>query len=110
VDGATGRIRGEGMAQSWEQVLSLLRDALADADMAAEAASTGPPSGASSGTGLIAVTGRRGADRSPRVDAELRMAGIGEGHPSLYVAGDPTRNADGVAGREGRLQRPEGRP
>jgi hypothetical protein len=109
VDGASGRIRGEGLAQSWEQVLSLLRDALADADVAAEALST-PPSAASSITGLIAVTGRRGADRSPRVDAELRTAGIGGGHPSLYVAGDPTRNGGGVAGREGRPQRRAGRP
>jgi hypothetical protein len=35
VDGATGDVRSEGAAMSWEQVASLLRDALLDEELAA---------------------------------------------------------------------------
>jgi hypothetical protein len=71
VDGASGLIAGEGTAEAWPQVHSLLRDALLDAHAAAE------------GNG-------GGAARSNRVDDELRSAGIGAAHPSLYGPGDPT--------------------
>ncbi len=64
VDGASGEIHGEGAASAWEQVASLLGDALADAEDL-EWSPSGP-------------------ERSARIDAELARAGIGPGHPSLY--------------------------
>jgi hypothetical protein len=71
VDGSTGTVAGEGTAERWPQVLSLLTDATEDA--AAE---------------VVAGTGRSGPARARRIDDELRLAGIGPGHPSLYSA-DP---------------------
>jgi hypothetical protein len=71
VDGDTGTIAGEGRAETWPQVLSLLRDAAWDGD----------------GRGAWS---RRGVARQGRVDAELEVAGILPGHPSLYQAGDPS--------------------
>jgi hypothetical protein len=62
VDGAVDAVVGEGSAGSWAQVTSLLGQALAD----------------------------KAADRNGQTDegfvsdAELRRAGIGPGHPSLY--------------------------
>ena len=58
VDGAAGRVRGEGAAQSWRQVSGLMAQALADA--------------------------KAGDDREARADAELLAAGITPGHESLY--------------------------
>jgi hypothetical protein len=92
VDGPSGQIAGEGTAEAWPQVGSLLRDALADAALADEALAldrtgqraNGPP------TGNGGPTGNSGAARSGRVDEELRAAGIGPAHPSLYRAGDPS--------------------
>jgi len=72
VDGASGHVHSEGTAGSWEQVLSLLQDALLDA---------GP--------------GREGdgsAERIRRADTELAAAGIHPGHPSLW-GNEPTRDA-----------------
>ncbi len=66
VDGQSGRVLGEGAAASWQQVSSLLGQAVADAEAAAH------PS----------QRGRRG--REQRVDRELIAAGIEPGHPSLY--------------------------
>jgi hypothetical protein len=77
VDGASARIAGEGTAEAWPQVSSLLRDALLDAELAAK------------GNGSSRAAGGAAA-RSGRVDDELRAAGIGPAHPSLYGAGDPT--------------------
>jgi hypothetical protein len=67
VDGPTGRVRGEGTATSWPQVASLLRDAIADAELRGAGAAADP------------------AARLARADAELASAGIGPGHPSLYA-------------------------
>jgi hypothetical protein len=61
VDGPTGRIVGEGSAHTWDQVVSLWSQALAD-----EAA-------------------RRGGGEA-RADRELLEAGIHRGHESLYPA------------------------
>ena len=61
VDG-NGELAGEGTAQRFEQVISLLADAVADV-----AAASGP------------------ADRALRAERELRSAGIGPDHPSLYA-------------------------
>jgi hypothetical protein len=68
VTGQDGTIAGEGSAQTWDQVLSLVRDALLDA-------------GESGGT--------RGPERFARADSELAAAGIDADHPSLYEADDP---------------------
>jgi hypothetical protein len=77
VDGRSGEVHGEGAASGWEQVASLLRDALDDAATADRA------NGA----------GGSGRERASRVDRELDAAGIGPGHPSLYPgpAGDRDR-------------------
>jgi hypothetical protein len=94
--GGSGLIEGEGVAEAWPQVLSLLRDALDDADAAAGkvAASTGNGTKPSSPSNHRAA-GQRGADRERRVDQELRAAGIGLGHPSLYEPGDPATESNG---------------
>ena len=75
VDGPTGRIAGEGAAEAWAQIVSLVRDALADA-RAPE--------------GTAAPPGSNGRSRASRADQELLAAGIAPDHPSLYEAGDPT--------------------
>jgi len=75
VDGASGQITGEGTAEAWPQVISLLRDALMDVEMA-EARDRPRPTG--------------GSGRSSRIDDELRTAGVGTAHPSLYGPGDPS--------------------
>jgi hypothetical protein len=76
VDGESSTIVGEGAASNWEQVTSLLENALADA-------------------GLLDRQGRRkrgmvwkpraDAEREARVDRELLAAGITPGDPRLYV-------------------------
>jgi hypothetical protein len=58
-----GRVQGEGSASGWEQILTLLRDATADA------------------------AHHNGGDDVERV---LGAAGIGPGHPSLYPKGPPS--------------------
>lgn len=58
-----GRVQGEGSASGWDQILSLLRDARADA--------------------------RERAGSGDDVDQVLAAAGISAGHPSLYPAGRP---------------------
>jgi hypothetical protein len=67
VDGRSGQIVGEGTATAWPQVMSLILDAFTDVEMASKAA-----------------RGSGSRDRSARVEEELRAAGIGPGHPSLY--------------------------
>ena len=62
-----GFVAGEGAATGWEQLASLLRDALEDARLA----------------------GGGGEERARRMDSALAGAGIGPGHPSLYPAGAP---------------------
>ena len=64
VDGGADRIVGEGAAQGWPQLESLLQRALRDGEM--------PVPGAPAGKG------QRG-----RADAALEAAGIHPGHPSL---------------------------
>jgi hypothetical protein len=65
VDGS-GQMAGEGTAQRFDQVLSLLADAVSDA---ADADRRGSP------------------ERAMRVERELEAAGIGPDHPSLYTGG-----------------------
>jgi hypothetical protein len=77
VDGGSGEVHGEGAASGWEQVASLLRDALDDAATAERAA----------------ASGATGPERASRIDRELAEAGIGPGHESLY----PERDREGKA-------------
>jgi hypothetical protein len=91
VDGRTGTIIGEGTASGWRQVISLIRDAFADAALAAEAIQTRGVDG------HPARGAHRSADRARRAEAELLAAGIGPTHPSLYERthepGDDRANA-----------------
>jgi hypothetical protein len=76
----SGNVLGEGTAESWPQVSSLLRDAMDDAAIAA-------------GVGRVPASP---AERLRRADLELASAGIGPGHPSLYgMTGDPADTTDG---------------
>jgi len=70
VDGSTGTVQGEGTAASWTQMIGLMRQAVADARSPA----------------------RRSVDSGPgelQADEELRKAGIGPGHESLYPGSQP---------------------
>lgn len=79
-----GRVTGEGSATTWPQVRDLMAQGVADSeDARAAAGRTGP--GALVGEGL----GRGERDSLPRMDGELRAAGIAPGHPSLYESPDP---------------------
>jgi hypothetical protein len=76
VDGPTGAIVGEGAAMTWEHLVGMMEQALADA-------------------GLSTRKGRRrryddGRAREARADRDLLSAGIEPGDPSLY----PTIDAD----------------
>jgi hypothetical protein len=63
VNATTGRVAGEGTAATWEQVVSLVSRAAADARRA-----------------------RVGGRGEERIDEELTAAGILPGDPSLYPA------------------------
>ncbi len=79
VDGAAGRVAGEGSATTWEQVVRLCRDASADRSAAVRrhaAAGHGGPEDRGDG-----------AHREARADRELAAAGILPGDPSLYPVG-----------------------
>ena len=67
VDGPSGRIVGEGAATSWEQVTSLLGQALGDTKRRRSRAHVNDD-----------------AAREARANRELAAAGIHPGHPSLY--------------------------
>jgi len=77
VDGATGRVQGEGTGMSWEQVAGLLAQATGDrAYLVAD--TSGRP-----------VKPESDVEREARVDRELLAAGVLPGDPSLYPAGPP---------------------
>jgi hypothetical protein len=82
VDGAAGRVSGEGSATSWQQVLRLVTQASADREIA---------------LGRRQHTGG-GAYREARADRELAAAGILPGDPSLYASLDELAD-DGSQGR-----------
>ena len=71
VSGRTGRVVGEGSASAWHQVVRLVGEAGTDLDLAARRAA-----GEDRGDG---------AHREERANRELLSAGIGPGHPSLFV-------------------------
>jgi hypothetical protein len=85
VDGPSGRITGEGAAEAWPQIVSLVRDALADREMVRTSETNGGEANGTRGGG-----GTNGMARQGRADGELKAAGVGPGHPSLYGPGDPT--------------------
>jgi hypothetical protein len=76
VDGPSGQVHSEGTATNWDQVLSLLRDAIADDELA-------PRRRLAEGSGASRLADGS-ADRIRRADAELAAAGILPGHPSLW--------------------------
>jgi len=79
VDGTSATIIGEGVAQSWDQLGSLVGQHLGDLDPHRPAASP-----------RISADGPA---REQRADAELLAAGIRPGHPSLHPeAGSWTRD------------------
>ncbi|MGI8776167.1 MAG: hypothetical protein ACR2LJ_01965 [Acidimicrobiales bacterium] len=78
VEGPSGRVIGEGAGQTWDQVSSLLGQALADA----EAMGARPPRPAEH---RPAAPEER-LDTEARSDRDLAKAGILPGHPSLYPA------------------------
>jgi len=82
VDGASGEITGEGSASDWRQVMSLLRDALADVELAQQRGATWGSAGDGPGEPGRRVT--RAQQRDIRIDNELLAAGILPDHPSLY--------------------------
>jgi hypothetical protein len=76
VDGATGRVAGEGAASTWSQICDLL----------SQATQVSPDAG-------MPPTDADHRDNAARIDAELLAAGIGPGHTSLYPdAPDPTES------------------
>lgn len=77
-----GTVTGEGSATTWPQVRDLMAQGVAETAEARSAAGRQGP-----GT-LVGGTPER--DSIPRIDAELRDAGISPGHPSLYESPDAT--------------------
>jgi hypothetical protein len=76
VDGGRRRVIGEGTASTWPQISRMLENALADAGL------TRPRHGPPAAPAAPVQT-------ESRADAELRAAGIGPGHPSLHMSGEP---------------------
>jgi hypothetical protein len=89
VGGASGQIDGEGTAGTWDQVVSLLRDAVTD--LGFEEGRNRPGSSAAEWSDGSAL-------RILRADRELAAAGIGPGHPSLWSGTDPAPDEAGGAG------------
>jgi hypothetical protein len=76
VDGQSGAVVGEGAASNWEQVVSLLQNALGDAGLLDRRGRV------KSGT---RPRTRTDAEREARVDRDLLAAGIAPGDPRLYT-------------------------
>lgn len=75
VSGPAGRVTGEGVASSWEQVKALLSSAVADRR------SSALPGADVDGSWAKADAD---AEREARIDADLRAAGIEPGDPRLH--------------------------
>lgn len=74
VDGASGTIAGRGTAASWEQIASMVKQAVSDSSAAG---AEGAP------------RARTTSERAGRAEDALAAAGITPGHASLYPAGNP---------------------
>jgi len=75
VDGRSGAIAGRGTAASWEQMVTMVEQALSD----------GSQSAVKAGRSRARTT----SERAGRAEQALAAAGIAAGHPSLYPAEDP---------------------
>ncbi len=82
ISGAAGRVAGEGVASTWDQVHTLLATVAADA--------SGDPTPELEGSWRKAGAD---AEREARIDRELAAAGIGPGDPRLW----PGRTANGTS-------------
>ena len=82
-----GTITGEGSATTWPQVRDLMAQGVADAEEARNAAGRSGPGALVGGAATAAATAAS-RDSLPRMDEELRAAGIAPGHPSLYESPD----------------------
>ena len=79
VDGPTGRVRGEGAATSWDQVVGLIRNAVDDDE--AEHAGHLTTADVNERRRRLELDDHR---RERRVDAELAAAGLRPGDPRLH--------------------------
>ena len=79
VDGPTGRVRGEGAATSWDQVVGLIRNAVDDDE--AEHAGHLTSADVNERRRRLELDDHR---RERRVDAELAAAGLRPGDPRLH--------------------------
>ena len=79
VEGATGRVRGEGAATTWDAVADLLAGATADLRLAR----AGLPDHGDR-QARAAGLARADLERERRADRDLARAGITPGHPSLH--------------------------
>jgi hypothetical protein len=70
VDGPSGRIAGRGSTSSWERLVTMVEQAMGDAEQ-------GPPARA-----------QTTSERAERAELALAAAGISPGHPSLYPANE----------------------
>jgi hypothetical protein len=89
VDGPGERVIGEGAAATWPQVADLLRRAAADLDLDLDLDRDLDPDAGPGGPAAPrpAVAGLDSRRRDALAESELRAAGIGPGHPSLYPDG-----------------------
>ena len=87
VHGPLGEVVGEGAASTWQQLLSLVARANADAGLDQD----GLRSRRSAGQGPI---GHSAAAREAREERALMAAGVHPGHPSLHPSEDAERPAD----------------
>ena len=90
VDGATGRVSGEGSATAWEQVQRLVGEATGDRALARTGAHRhdhGEHGHDHDGHGHGGDAGD-GPHREARADRELLAAGITPGHPSLDLTAE----------------------
>lgn len=72
VDGRSGQVAGRGTAASWEQIVSMVEQAVSDTSY--------------STTKTAPARARTTSERAERAEQALAAAGIAAGHPSLYPA------------------------
>ena len=82
VDGESGEVYGEGAGSNWEQVASLLEDALDDEALKRSVQRSRQR--AAQKEAREGQRARRARSRAARAERELAAAGIRPGHPSLY--------------------------
>lgn len=83
VDGASGRIHGQGAAEQWDQIKSLLKDAILDSELAA-VKREGRRRPADASHDAVGVLGPAAA-RALRAERALAEAGITPDDPSLWT-------------------------